>query len=81
MHPITAALEQSMAPERIDPSKYKPTHRAKPLGGYEENVILIGGVWYIARNGYKINRPVQIKYTLYAPTYNEFHIHPDGEYS
>lgn len=79
MHPITAALEQSMAPDRIDPSRYKTRYRVKPQGFYEEEAILIGGVWYLAHTGWKINRPVTVKYKPLRPeVYSKFHPHPDS---
>lgn len=79
MHPITAALEKSMAPDRIDPSKYKATHVIKPAGYYQDDAILIGGVWYNARTGWKINAPVKIIIHLHRNLiYNQFHEHPDS---
>lgn len=79
MHPITAALEQSMSPERIDNRKYLATHRVKPQGHYECDAIKVGGVYYTAFNGRKINVPVRVILHLQSRDveYHEFHEHPE----
>ena len=57
---LTILLEQGMSPDRIDPTKYKATHIMKPQGYYQDDAVLINGVWYMARTGWKINRPVKV---------------------